>query len=730
MMVRVCAAYVLLGAALWPIPLLNVLQAESAAVVAFVSFFVAGWGATRSFVAGGRSVWDVLTRQVGAGLLPLGMLLIAQLWAPNCTLGQGLLFYLLFPVVTVVFAVGLAYALTAHSPRRPFALLAGVGVSLSVLGPLYDLGGHPQFYTYNHVFGGVLGPIYDEQLAIRDGLFVFRGLTLLWAFAAVQMGRWLRGGRGGARLVGALVLIALAYVYAGPLGMNTTAEGLQSALGGHYQTEHFDLYYEPSSLDSAAVAALAADHEMHYDRLRRRLASEPLGDERIQSYLYPSPEVKGRLTGARTTSVAPVWLDRPQVHLLERRAEASLGHELAHVWSRPYGLPMLKASWAPGLVEGWAVALEAPTPGPTPHDLIASAWAADSAEALEDRADALTQRLSPWGFWTGRGAVSYATMGSFAAYLLSTYGPSRLKAVYARGNFEAVYGRPLGQLAEEWVEYIRGRRIVAASAYSVISRQFARPALFETDCPHYVPPARRHVQAARRAERRRDTSQAQEHLRAALRQAPQSVEAHAALARLQLATGAAAAARHRLDTLSMTPMPARLLRLRGDAYALTDEPDTARALYRRAAAQTPRYAPSQRVHRRLRAAVASRPEVVRVLTSGDSAHVQARRLRSWRGDPGVDAWRALRWQEAHRYEAAAAVWDGLRLPTASWPRAWRQTADVQAQAWQAEAAARAGRLEVAERTAEAGAERARRMGARGWARSIQRWDDVRPALGE
>ena len=721
MMNRVCAAYVLLGAALWPIPLLNVLQAESAAVVAFASFFVAGWGATRSFMDGRRSVTSVLARQAGALLLPLVMLLIAQLWAPNCTLGQGLLFYLLFPGVTVVFAVGVAYAVTALPTRAPFALLAAVGILLSVLGPLYDLGFHPQFYTYNHVFGGVLGPVYDEQLAIRDGLFVFRGLTLLWALAALFAGSWLRGERSGVRLVSVLVGIFLLYTYAAPLGMNTTAEGLQSALGGHYQTEHFDLYYDPSSLDSAAVAALASDHEAHYDRLRRRLAAEGMGDERIQSYLYPSPDVKGRLTGARTTSVAPVWLDRPQVHLLERRAEVSLGHELAHIWARPYGLPVLKASWAPGLVEGWAVALEPPTPGPTPHELVATAWAADSVGALEHRAEALTQRLSPWGFWTGRGAVSYATMGSFTTYLLSTYGPSRLKKVYAWGNFEAVYGRSVQRLAEDWVAYVQGQQIVSASAYSVVSRQFARPSLFETECPHYVPPARQQVQAARRAERRQDTTRARQHLQAALEQAPQFLTAHAALARLRLAVGAAAAARRQLDTLSVR-LPPRLLRLRGDAHALTGEADTARALYRRAVARTPRYTPARHVQRMLRVPLAAQPEVIRVLTSGDSAHVQARRLRPWRQEPTGAVWRALRWQEAHRYGAAATVWESIQLPLPSWPRASLQTAHVQGRAWHAEAAARAGRPRIAGQKARAGARLARRLGAGAWAESIRRWE--------
>ena len=720
-MIRVCVAYVLLGAGLWSLPLLTVLQVESAAVVAFVAFFVAGWGACRSFRQG-QSFVAVLGSQEAAVTIPLGMLLIAPLWAPNCTLGQGLLFYLLFPGVTVVFAVGGAYCLTGLSLTRPFAWLAGVGVVISLAGPLYDLGFHPQFYTYNHVFGGVLGPIYDEQLAVRDGLFVFRGLTLLWAGAAVMAGRVLRGRGGSAGLFVFLVAIGGIYAFAAPLGLNTTPGTLRSALGGHHQTEHFDLYYDPSHLDSAAVAALAADHEAHYEGIRRRLnGRQAAGDRRIQSYLYPSPEVKARLTGARTTSVAPVWLGQPQVHLLERRAEASLGHELAHVLARPYGLPLLKASWSPGLVEGWAVALEGPDAGPTSHDLVSTAWTADSVAALDQQAQALTQRFSPWGFWTGRGAVSYAAMGSFVEYLLSTYGPAPLKRVYARANFAEVYGRPVSELTDEWAAYVRGRSMVSAGSYRVVSGQFARPSLFEAKCPHYVPPARRHLQAAREAGREQDTARARHELQEAIADAPRYAAAHARLAALRLADGEAAAVRRQLDTLSLPPLPPQLSRLLGDAEARLGAPRRAREHYEQALKQMPRSAPEGRVRLMLRRAVAHRPAVVRVLSGPDSAHVQAHRLRQVDG-PAAAVWEAIRWADANRFAAANAAWGRVQPgPLAEWPRAWRQTWGVQRLAWHAEAAARSGRSAEAQHLAAQGAQMARRLGADSWARSFERW---------
>ena len=139
---------------------------------------------------------------------------------------------------------------------------------MALLTPLYDLGFHPQFYVYNHVFGGVLGPIYDEELVIRSGLVVFRGLTLLWALLAYQVGRRLRqpastpGCVGMARSTAGIVAVVLGlgvcYLFAVPLGFNAAGWYIQRALGGLHQTQHFDLYYDPASLDADAVQRMTS----------------------------------------------------------------------------------------------------------------------------------------------------------------------------------------------------------------------------------------------------------------------------------------------------------------------------------------------------------------------------------------------------------------------------------------------------------------------------------------
>ena len=425
----VLLAYGILGLALWPIPLFNILHAESAAVVTGVAFFVAGLSSVGLFRRQ-ASFRSVLFWQVAALALPWLLLTVTLARAPNCGYGQGLLIFLLFAPPSVALAVAMAYAIVPR--RRAASLFALLAVAIALVGVALDLGFHPQFYVYNHVFGGLLGPIYDEELILRQGLFFSRGLTLLWAFLAFLIGL-LRRGRLARRVWVALpaMAIGLCYLFGGALGIRTTHRVLAEALGGHLQTAHFDIYYAPATLGPREARRVAEDHEFRYAQLSHALETEVEG--RIASYLYPDADTKARLTGARTTNVAPTWLARPQVHVLAPAYAQVFPHELAHVFSRSFGLPLIRASWSIGLVEGLAVALEPPRGLPTPHEQVAARAMLQLREgASPGLAADLAGRLSPVGFWTGRGAVSYTMLGSFVRYLLDAYGAARLRSVYPR----------------------------------------------------------------------------------------------------------------------------------------------------------------------------------------------------------------------------------------------------------------------------------------------------------
>ncbi|HHP7236979.1 MAG TPA: type IV pilus biogenesis/stability protein PilW [Longibacter sp.] len=734
------------------------LHVESSAVVAAAAYFISGWAAATSFTPAtspGEAVRTGL-HLLPPALVPAGLLTVAMLWAPNCAYLTGVGLYLLFVPVSAVLGGAVAYGITASSTGRPVVRVALVGLVVMMAGPVYDLGFHPQFFTYNHVFGGVLGPIYDEQLAIRAGLFWFRGVTVLWIAVAVVLGARLRGF-GSRRWTGTGViaagLLGVSYLFAPNLGVTVTESHLKKALPGTLQTDHFEIHYDSTAHEPAEVRSWALQQEFAYHQLSERLQTDMARGERILTFVYPSPEVKARLTGARQTSVAPVWLGRAQSHLLVDRLKGSFQHELAHLFGRPFGLPGVRASWSVGLVEGWAVALEPPSLAPSPDDLVRAARGRTGLGT--DLPEAVAARLSPAGFWTDRGAVSYTTMGSFVSYLLDRYGPERLKAVYARADFQRVYGRSVRDLAAEWSNALSLSTPIDADAGGTADRWFARPSLLETRCPHFVPAHRRRIQEADRQLASGDTSAAITHLERAIQLEPRSASAHVRRARLRLAQAVPA------DTVlaGLANLPPEWHTpgvdvVRGDALVLARRPDSAATMYDRAVSAIPPYRVDERVAIWVRRLSVRNPTLLRHVVGGGPAVPRAEQVLRWAASSPrapqeirrAQLWAALLYDAGHRPDASALHWASLiPLPErpADWerpalglvdriggnvlPRAWRVT--LSHELLRASLTARAGGSEavsaIAQRAAEEMTDRRAGSEARVWHHLAERAEWLR-----
>jgi len=470
---------------LWLIPVFDRLHVESSAVLAFCSFFVAGVQSIRHM---GRPFASRIRSSLLWLFVPLIWMSLSMIWAPNCDYARGLLFFLLFVPITVFFAVSLSELLLVRT-RRPVLWLVLVGVGVAILGPLFDIGFHPQFYSYNHVFGGVLGPLYETDLVVRPGIFAFRALTLLWGFLFLALVR--RHNRATLVLT---LSIGAAYMFAGQIGINTPAGYLQGSFSGFVQSEHFDIYYDSTSTSS--LERLVDEHEFRYAELTSRLGVEPTG--RVISYVYPDADTRARFTGARRTSVAPVWLRDPQVHVEIGSFYQIFPHELVHVFSREFGLPLLHASLHVGLVEGLAVALEPPDGRPSPHALIAAHERAARGDSTWGVGGRLVTSLSPTGFWGGRAAVSYTTTGSFVRFLLDEYQPGAFTRAYATAAFEREYEMPLDSLASRWQAMLKSLPVSHPDVSSQAARQFSVLSLFEAVCPHFVSPRTRSYRLAAR----------------------------------------------------------------------------------------------------------------------------------------------------------------------------------------------------------------------------------------
>lgn len=601
---RVVAAYLILGAALLSNRLFAVLHAESSAVVAFAAFFIAGL-----HVLSYQRAAPLTPRLLGAHLalltIPLVFLTASQLVYPNCAYWTGLYLFAVFTIPSVVFGTAVATAIHAYFSRFRKTAFICAGFLVTLAGVIFDLGFHPQFFTLNHVFGGVLGPVYEQALYLRPGLLVFRAQTLLWSLLLVASASATANAvpgilsRTGIRRVVAgtsAVLIGLIYLFGSPLGINTTHGSIIERLPGHLQTEHFDVYYLPKAMDEDEVQALALEHEYRHAWLRDRLGVEP--KERIRSYVYPTVELKLRLTGAGLTDVSPVWLPEPQMHILKSSFGQTFGHELVHVFSREFGLPVINASFLVGMVEGVAVAFEPPDGRPPAREQISVAtMRASTADVGLNPSPArdVVRMMSPSKFWSSRGAVSYTTAGSFVNYLASEYGVDRLRRVYARGDFDNVYDRSLESLAVEWEEYLAATPVVSIAADDIVMRRFTIPSLFEMDCPHYLPD---YAASYRRANDRlavRDTVGAIAALEASLETRPEYVSALTVWAGLMLKQGQPELILDRTEPLADSLFHPALHAYVGDALALNGDSTEALVHYEAALSGLPRYARDARM---------------------------------------------------------------------------------------------------------------------------------------
>ncbi len=483
---RVAAVYGAACVALWPVPVFGILHAESSAVLAAVGCLTAAVGSVGTLRAG-EPVASVARVHLGALAVPLVLMTLSMLWRPNCGWAQGLgLFAVLVPP-SVLFGLGVAAATTGLGVRGPRATGAVVVLAVALAGVVVDLGWHPQLFTYSHVFGGVLGPIYDQELAVRPGLFAAKAQTLLWAVALLAVGGAGRGGGRRAVVVGgaALAAVAVSMVAAQPLGIVQTEAGLQRALPARVDLGPVVLHLDPETTP-AERRRLAAEALYRFETLSARLGVRPAVP--VAVYLYPSPDAKAALIGSRQTSVVPVWLPTPQVHMLADEVERSLGHELVHVLAREFGMPVVKASPSVGLVEGLAVALEPADGLPDATALVRAGRALGDDVGLGDPAEAVRATMSPGGFWTSRAGVAYTANGSFVAWLLDTRGVPAVRRAYRTGRFASAFGAGLDELVDAWAADLN-RRPADPEAVAVARWLFTRPSLFETRCPHHVPEA-------------------------------------------------------------------------------------------------------------------------------------------------------------------------------------------------------------------------------------------------
>ena len=399
---------------------------------------------------------------------------------------------LTFPSAVLASAAGVLCGFWARRPGRAVGLYALL-VLVSAVPTVWPIVAGPQVFAFNHFLGHLPGPLYDEALAITPALGWFRLETLLWALVLTGLAAALldpgsgRLGRSGLRagLLAALALplsgIILLETRGPELGLRMTDDYLAEALGGVRETEHFRLHY-PRGKKREEVDRMARDMEFRWMQTQRFLGVAPT--ERIKVWLYKDEAEKQRLVGAGRTQFAKPW--RYELHIQDKPFPHSvLHHELVHVMAAPAGGGPFKvtARWGlwplMGLIEGIAVAGDGPVQG----DLTLHQWAAGMRR--QKLAPDMRKLMGPEGFYQSAPARAYTVAGSFLLYLAENYGAPKLRAVYAHGDFQEAYGRPLAELVSEWEAHVDALPLDDADVARAFAR-FRTGSLFSRACAREV----------------------------------------------------------------------------------------------------------------------------------------------------------------------------------------------------------------------------------------------------
>lgn len=439
----------------------------------------------------------VLFSSLILGAIPLAVALINRSITPPCNEMQGLAFYGLMPMCSLVLATAVGLLLgVVFSGLRLASFIWFVVFFLSLGWAFYTFYSGPAVYLYGPFFGYFPGVLYDELVEVDYPLVTYRigtlfqtGLVLAFISAILDIST-LRPASPKAlrkkkmsRFVIVLLLgaIVAGFYLAGPtLRHRTEREHVEKVLSRVIKKDRLDIYLCPS-IDEKSAMKLADDAEFSLHQVESFLGLR--AEKRITVFVFSSVGQKGELMGASGTNVAKPW--RSEVYVTAGRPpHMVLRHELAHAVSASIGSGPFAISarflglWPnPGLIEGLAVAA-----GGQRGELSIHSWAAAMKKL------GLLPPLKSifgFGFFNLSASSAYTAAGSFCDFTREKYGEDTLKKAYKKGGWSGITGRKVEDLEKEWLGYLdtvtlRPKDLAAAR------QRFDRPAVVHSVCVHEV----------------------------------------------------------------------------------------------------------------------------------------------------------------------------------------------------------------------------------------------------
>ena len=423
--------------------------------------------------------------------IPFIISLANVFFVKNCSVGDGVKLYALTVIPGVFFSISLALfvGVVFGKWRKTIFTITYILILFHI--PFVTII-RPQIFAFNPIIGFFPGFTYDETLQVTQRLLIYRLATLAAAgcFAAGSVWLWqiyqnkketAYSTRSALPIIELIVIALLApvvviiFTLSDRLGLSSSADFIRQKLAGNYKTTHFDIIYSAGSIKREHIEQIGSLHEFYFDKLSHEMNLH--SQERIVSFLYASPEQKGRLIGAVHTDLTKPWLR--QMHINLGDVESALKHEMVHVLSAEFGWSPLKIASNSGLIEGIAVAMGRTSQIEEPLDRSA---AMVFASGIHPNLESL---FTFTGFIQANPSISYTLAGSFCRFLIDSFSVDQFKRLYANGDFKNIYQKDLKSLLIEWQTSVKSVHLDYADSIKA-KYFFRRPSIFGKECARVI----------------------------------------------------------------------------------------------------------------------------------------------------------------------------------------------------------------------------------------------------
>ncbi|MEP7234439.1 MAG: hypothetical protein ABI778_04000 [Ignavibacteriota bacterium] len=411
-------------------------------------FYTATQSASMHFESAMKALNSLLAPVLCLISVPLLISMIAAIFVPNCSLGDGVLFYLeiVIPTALVATLCGVRFGNAGKSRRRTLVVLAlfwTCTLLISLLPGYFS----SKIYTYGWQYGYFPGLVWDEVLELHPEYWISRAVEMAAIISWIFYDERFRKNDTAKKKFSKLFFTPQYWA----LTICVSAFGIYYFIqySNIFLTRELNLRIKASEVIYLHLAkGTLRDEELKYycSELRSDLQTidSSFGissQKRIDIYIFSSPSELYRFVGTREASITKPW--QRSIFITKQNLH-SLGHELAHAILSEYGSKPFDMSWSTGLTEGAAVSIE------VNYDGIHSTEELASNILRLHLANGVENIMGVSGFLNSAPSVSYVLSGSFSKYLREQYGGAKFLTLYNERDFEMAYAKPIPVLEAEW----------------------------------------------------------------------------------------------------------------------------------------------------------------------------------------------------------------------------------------------------------------------------------------